>query len=114
MDFVAICKALGHPQRYAIFLDLLRGGDSSCCDGPDPEAGACCVVDLTGRHRLAQSTISHHLRVLADAGVVQHDRRGTYQYYRVDEAVWDEFRQHAAALQVCHGALRTVPVGRIR
>ena len=113
MDFVAICKALGQPERYALFLDLLQGGDSSCCSGPDPESGACCVVDLTARHPLAQSTISHHLRVLADAGLVQHDRRGTYQYYRVDEAIWDAFRQHMASLQVCHGAGRTLPAGRI-
>jgi len=50
-------------------------------------------VGLTVKHPLAQSTISHHLRMLADADLVKYDRRGTYQYYRVDEAIWDAFRQ---------------------
>ena len=107
----------GRSIRRSMFRDreavaeLYAGGPRQV--DADPESGACCVVDLTVKHPLAQSTISHHLRVLADAGLVQHDRRGTYQYYRIDEAIWDAFRQHTASLQVCHGAGRTLPAGRI-
>jgi len=103
MDLVAIYKALGHPQRYALFLDLLQGKGGSCCHLPDPDVDACCVVDLTARHPLAQSTISHHLGILMEAGLVQQERRGTYSLYRVDAARWQQFRQSIMALELCRG-----------
>lgn len=103
MDVVAIFKALGHPQRYALFLDLLQGGSESCCHHPDPYGEACCVVDLTARHPLAQSTISHHIGILMDAGLVQQERRGTYSLYRVDATRWEAFREYVKALELCRG-----------
>jgi ArsR family transcriptional regulator len=41
-----------------------------------------CVCDLTGAFELTAATISHHLRVLREAGLVDADRRGTWVYYR--------------------------------
>ena len=101
MDVVTIHKALGHPQRYELFLDLLRGGSTACHRAADPADGACCVVDLTVRHPLSQSTVSHHLRTLVDAGLVLQERRGTYSLYRVDTATWKSFRDHLAMLEPC-------------
>lgn len=101
MDVVNIHKALGHPRRYRLFLDLLQGGSAADCGQADPEEGACCVVDLTVRHPLAQSTVSHHLRILAEAGLVVQERRGTYSLYRVDTATWKAFRDHLATLEPC-------------
>ena len=68
-------KALADPTRVAI-VNRLAAGDE------------CCVCDLTAAFDLAQPTISHHLKVLRDAGLVASSRRGTWAYYRlVPEAV---------------------------
>src|SRR6476620_3574384 len=63
-------KALADPTRVAIVSRL------ACCD-------ECCVCDLTATFDLSQPTVSHHLRVLRDAGLVESTRRGTWAYYRV-------------------------------
>jgi ArsR family transcriptional regulator len=47
-----------------------------------------CVCDFTDSLALSQPTISHHLKVLRDAGLVESSRRGTWAYYRlVPEAI---------------------------
>ena len=45
------------------------------------EAGEACVCDLTGPLGLTQPTISHHLKVLVDAGIFTRDQRGKWAYY---------------------------------
>ncbi len=68
-------KALGDPTRVAI-VNRLAGAEEVC---------VCVFVAELG---LAQPTVSHHLRVLRDAGLVEARRRGTWAYYRlVPEAV---------------------------
>ncbi|HEY3367325.1 MAG TPA: metalloregulator ArsR/SmtB family transcription factor [Symbiobacteriaceae bacterium] len=109
MNPVEIFKALGHPQRYALFLDLMKSGSPSCCDEIAPGESACCVLDLSDRHDLAQSTISHHLRVLVNAGLVRQERRGTYGVYRIDEKTWGAFRVHLTTLNVCRGIGYCIP-----
>ena len=47
---------------------------------PDEEA---CVCHLTEPLGLSQPTVSHHLKVLLDAGLVERDQRGSWAYYRV-------------------------------
>jgi len=48
-----------------------------------------CVCDLTGAFDLTGPTISHHLKVLREAGLVHSDRRGTWVYYRVVPSALD-------------------------
>src|SRR3954467_121477 len=68
-------KALADPTRVAI-VNRLAAADE------------CCVCDLNAAFDLSQPTISHHLKVLRDAGLVESSRRGTWAYYRlVPEAV---------------------------
>jgi ArsR family transcriptional regulator len=70
-----IFKALADPTRVAIVNRL-------------SSAGSVCVCDLTAAFELAQPTVSHHLRVLREAGLVESERRGTWAYYRlVPEAI---------------------------
>jgi ArsR family transcriptional regulator len=64
-------KALGDPVR----LQLM----SMIASAPDGEA---CVCDLTPAFELSGPTISHHLKALREAGLVDADRRGTWVYYR--------------------------------
>src|SRR5512132_4677015 len=66
-----IAKALGDPVRIEL-VDVLR-----------KHAGKVCVCELVPLFDLAQPTISHHLKVLRDAGLVDSERRGLWAYYYV-------------------------------
>lgn len=77
-ELAGLFKALGDPVR----LRLLSLIDSQ----PHGEA---CVCDLVGAFDLTQPTISHHLKVLREAGLVRGDRRGTWVYYRVEPQAFD-------------------------
>ena len=65
-------KALGDPVRLRLLSMIASAG-----------GGEVCVCDLTGAFHLTGPTISHHLRVLREAGLVDSDRRGTWVYYRM-------------------------------
>ncbi len=69
---VAMFKALGDPTRLDIFR-LVAAQDAPIC--------ACDVVD---RFLVSQPTISHHMRVLRDAGLITVSRRGVWAYYAAD------------------------------
>jgi ArsR family transcriptional regulator, arsenate/arsenite/antimonite-responsive transcriptional repressor len=69
-DLAARFKALADPTRIAI-VNRLAG------------AGEVCVCDLVAGQKLSQPTISHHLRILRDAGIVEATKRGTWAYYRL-------------------------------
>ncbi len=63
-------KALADPTRVAI-VNRLAAVDE------------VCVCDFVAALDLAQPTVSHHLKVLRDAGLVESSRRGTWAYYRL-------------------------------
>jgi ArsR family transcriptional regulator, arsenate/arsenite/antimonite-responsive transcriptional repressor len=70
-DLAGAFKALGDPIR----LQLM----SMIASAP---GGEVCVCDLTPAFDVSGPTISHHLRVLREAGLIDGDRRGTWVYYR--------------------------------
>jgi ArsR family transcriptional regulator len=51
------------------------------------EDGEACVCDLTGAFDLTAPTISHHLKVLREAGLIASERRGTWIYYWINPGV---------------------------
>jgi ArsR family transcriptional regulator len=65
-------KALADPVRLRL-LSLIASF----------AGGEACVCDLTGPFEVSQPTISHHLRVLREAGLIDSERRGTWVYYWV-------------------------------
>jgi ArsR family transcriptional regulator, arsenate/arsenite/antimonite-responsive transcriptional repressor len=65
-------KAIADPARLRL-LSLIQAQ-------PGSEA---CVCNLTAPLGLSQGTVSHHLRVLREAGLVEREQRGTWAYYRV-------------------------------
>jgi ArsR family transcriptional regulator, arsenate/arsenite/antimonite-responsive transcriptional repressor len=73
-------RALSDPTRVAIVNRLAAGEE-------------CCVCDLNAAFELSQPTISHHLRVLRDAGLVESSRRGTWAYYRLVPEAVQQLRQ---------------------
>ena len=66
-----VAKALGDPVRLQL-VDVLRR-----------HAGKVCVCELVPLFDLSQPTVSHHLKVLREAGVVGSERRGLWAYYFV-------------------------------
>jgi ArsR family transcriptional regulator, arsenate/arsenite/antimonite-responsive transcriptional repressor len=67
---VRLLQALGDPVRLAIVRQLAAQPEVCACDFT-----SCCDV--------SQPTISHHLKVLREAGIVESERRGTWVFYRV-------------------------------
>ena len=63
------------------------------------QGGEVCVCELTEAFELTQPTISHHLKVLREAGIIDSERRGTWVYYRLEPAALERM-----------GALLTAPV----
>ncbi|MEU7587771.1 metalloregulator ArsR/SmtB family transcription factor [Micromonospora sp. NPDC049230] len=79
-------KALGDPVRLQLMSMIASA-----------EGGEACVCELTPAFDLTGPTISHHLRTLREAGLVDAERRGTWVYYRARPAI---LRQLAGLLSV--------------
>jgi ArsR family transcriptional regulator, arsenate/arsenite/antimonite-responsive transcriptional repressor len=71
-DLASLLKAVADPTRLQL-LALIRSS----------EGGEACVCDLTAPLGLSQPTVSHHLKVLSDAGLLERERRGTWAWYSV-------------------------------
>lgn len=77
-----VFKALGDPTRVRL-LSMIAASP----------AGELCVCDLTEPVGLSQPTVSHHMKQLAEAGLVTREQRGRWAYFRaVDGAVGDAAR----------------------
>ncbi|UCM90458.1 ArsR/SmtB family transcription factor [Streptomyces marincola] len=71
-ELAPVFKALGDPVRLRLLSMIAsRAG------------GEVCVCDLTPAFDLSQPTISHHLKLLRQAGLIDCERRGTWVYYRL-------------------------------
>jgi ArsR family transcriptional regulator len=82
-----VFRALGDPIRLRL-VSLIAAHPG----------GEACVCELTGPFDVTQPAISHHLRVLREAGLVTSERRGTWVYYRVPPEwirLLDTFRQQS-------------------
>src|SRR5881396_2596876 len=73
-----VAKALGDPVRLQL-VDVLR-----------KHAGKVCVCELVPLFDLSQPTVSHHLKVLREAGIVGSERRGLWAYYYVNPEAMEE------------------------
>ncbi|HWB67651.1 MAG TPA: metalloregulator ArsR/SmtB family transcription factor [Mycobacteriales bacterium] len=71
-----LLKALADPVRLRL-MSLIAATDEAC------------VCDLTAPFEVSQPTISHHLRVLREAGLVDSERRGTWVWYRARREALD-------------------------
>jgi ArsR family transcriptional regulator len=87
---VRVAKALGDPTR----LELLRR---------IAVAGEICCKDLVTLFPVSQATVSHHLKILTDAGLVSHRREGQFGYYALRPGA---LASHAALLEKAFPARR--------
>ncbi len=69
VDGAAVFKALGDPVRLRLMSVIASAGQE------------ICVCDITPQFDVSGPTVSHHLRVLREAGLVDCERRGTWVYY---------------------------------
>ena len=76
-----VAKALGDPIRLQL-VDVLR-----------KHAGKVCVFELTPLFDVGQPTVSHHLKVLRKAGVVDSERKGLWAYYYVRPEALEELER---------------------
>ena len=82
-DLGELCKALGHPARVRLIRILL-------------EKGECISGDLADEFSLAQSTVSEHLRILKDVGLIKGTIDGPRRCYCVDEEKLNYFKSLVA------------------
>src|SRR6266496_3678480 len=73
LDLAGALRVVADPARLRL-VSLIASSDRA----------EACVCDLTEPLGLSQPTVSHHLKVLADAGVLHREKRGRWAYYRVD------------------------------
>lgn len=70
----AVLKAIADPTRLQILRLIERA-----------PAGEACVCDLTECLGLRQPTVSHHLKIMTDAGLLDRERRGTWSWFSVNQ-----------------------------
>jgi ArsR family transcriptional regulator, arsenate/arsenite/antimonite-responsive transcriptional repressor len=78
-DMARLLKALADPTRLRLVSMVAAAGEGS----------EACVCDLTAPLGLTQPTISHHLKILVDAGIFSRDKRGVWAYYSLVPAALD-------------------------
>ena len=71
-DLARVFKAIADPVRMRLLSLIASHG-----------GGEACVCELTGAFALTGPTVSHHLKVLREGGLIDGERRGTWIYYRV-------------------------------
>jgi ArsR family transcriptional regulator, arsenate/arsenite/antimonite-responsive transcriptional repressor len=85
---VGVFRALGDPTRLEIFRLIAA------------QAEPICVCDIVDRFAVSQPTISHHLKVLREAGLVRVSRRGIWAYYAADPQGLDLLHQVGSNLKL--------------
>ncbi|HWI96517.1 MAG TPA: metalloregulator ArsR/SmtB family transcription factor [Solirubrobacterales bacterium] len=86
VELEAVLKALADHHRLRIVNLLLRAGGEAAC--------LCEIQPMLG---LSQGTVSHHLKQLVEAGVVERETRGTYSYFSLVPGALDAVREVFAA-----------------
>jgi ArsR family transcriptional regulator, arsenate/arsenite/antimonite-responsive transcriptional repressor len=93
MDISKICNALGNETRYQIVKAMKDRTIGTCCDRIQYFEAAISVADVVTTTGLAQSTVSQHLAVLEQAGVIQREKRGQWTCFSLNKALLEEFNR---------------------
>lgn len=72
-----VCRVLGDPNRLAILEQLMEREQ--------------CGSELLKNFTFSQPTLSHHMKIMVEGGLVTERREGKRTYYGVDRRTWDEF-----------------------
>ena len=77
-----ILKAIADPTRLQILALISK-----------EEQKEACVCNMTEPLALSQPTVSHHLKILTEAGLVNRERRGTWVWYSLNQARWSQISE---------------------
>ena len=80
-ELAHVFKALGNPTRVRL-ISLIAAADGA----------EACICDLTEPVGLSQPTVSHHMRLLAEAGLVTREQRGKWAYFRLNHRAFEVIR----------------------
>ena len=81
-----ICKALSDPNRLRI-VQLLTGGEQ-------------CGCELLEQMRITQPTLSHHMKILENCGLVLSRRKGKWSHYSLNFDQWTAFRDYIESIRI--------------
>ena len=93
-----IFKALADPQRLRV-LHLLAHPPVNACAAP----GSVCACDITTHLGLSQPTVSHHMRLLVQAGLVTATRRGKWMVYTLNTPGFEAAEAQLRTLRTASG-----------
>lgn len=85
----AIFKALGDSTRLAI-VEMLSGGEM-------------CACKILERFEITQPTLSHHMKILCDCGLVSVRKEGKWSHYTLSCKTLADFQQYVSKLKCCEG-----------
>lgn len=88
-DVALICKALGDSNRLKI-VEMLSDGEK-------------CGCQLLEEFEITQPTLSHHMRILTDCGLVQTRKEGKWSHYSLSCETLTAFKAFIASLKYCEG-----------
>lgn len=86
-----ILKALSSPKRLELYLEIVNKNEACFKTG-----GECFITDIIESFDIGAPTISHHLKELANAGLINTERRGKYLIATVNEKTVNEVRSMLA------------------
>ncbi len=91
MDIVKICNALGNETRFLIVKALKDKTIGTCCDKIEYFENGISVSDVVASTGLAQSTVSQHLAVLEQAGIIMREKRSQWTCFFLNLPMLQEF-----------------------
>ena len=91
MEMEALCNALGNKTRYQLVKAMKDHSIQTCCDRIEFFENGVSVGDAVRFTGLAQSTVSQHLAVLLQAGLIRREKRDQWSCYFLNRSVLNEY-----------------------
>lgn len=95
MDISKVCNALGNETRYQIIKAMKDRAIGTCCDKIQYFEGGVSVADVVTTTGLAQSTVSQHLMVLEQAGLIVREKRSQWTCFFLNRPLLEAFLDEA-------------------
>ena len=83
-----ILKALSHPNRLELYLGIVKEEKKGF-----PGACECCISDMMASLKIGAPTISHHLKELANAGLITTERQGKFLFAKAVPKTWEDVKR---------------------
>jgi ArsR family transcriptional regulator, arsenate/arsenite/antimonite-responsive transcriptional repressor len=103
MDLAKICNALGNETRFQLIKAMKDRTIGTCCDKIQYFEDGISVADVVTSTGLAQSTVSQHLMVLEQVGIIKREKRSQWTVFFLNHTLLEEFSSELeTTLCRCH------------